>query len=156
MVRVRGEHRTRFFVLSCFLPSWQDRTKTKNASCPVFSSDEHFLSCPAFYLRPVLCSALMSIFCPVLLPSFVLSYRTRHQDRLSCAQLWFEFGSVRFPALMCTNLSLPSLKTNFKFISYRLEIMQKKLHSDYISHKNYTERTIDPASSLKNQFICVN
>ena len=40
----------------------QDRTKTKNASCPtgqdtrsacfVLSSDEHFLSCPASYLRP--------------------------------------------------------------------------------------------------------
>ena len=58
-VPTRGEHRTRFFALSCFLlSSWrasgQDRTEHQDTrtACPVLSSDEHFLSCPASYLRP--------------------------------------------------------------------------------------------------------
>ena len=70
-VNNRSEHRTRFFVLSCFLPSsWraagQDRTPEP----------------------PVLCSALMSIFCSVLLPTFVLAGgRTGQDTRTACPLL---------------------------------------------------------------------
>ena len=96
----RGEHRTRFFVLSCFLPwSWRAAGQDKNqkrvlsyrtghqdtrTACLVLSSDEHF--CP-----------VLSCFVPSSWRAAgqdknkkrVPSYRTGHQDRLSCAQLWY-------------------------------------------------------------------
>ena len=108
----RGEHRTRFFVLSCPASSLrpggrQDRTKTKNASCPtgqdtrtacpVLSSDEHFcpvLPCPASYLRPggrQDRTEIKNASCPTG------QNRTGHQHRLSCALLWcqlFFFSSL--------------------------------------------------------------
>ena len=65
--QIRGEHRTRFFVLSCFLPSsWRTcRTGQKPKMRPVLQDRT-----PG---PPVLCLALMSTGCPVLLPTFVLA-----------------------------------------------------------------------------------
>ena len=93
---IRGEHRTRFFVLSCpiLLPTFvlaSGRTGQKPKTRPVQQDRT-----PG---SPVLCSALMSTGCPVLLPTFVLaddrtgqdknkkrvlSYRTGQDTRTAC------------------------------------------------------------------------
>ena len=65
-IKIRGEYRTRFFVLFCFLPSpWRAPGQYKNQKR-------------------------------------VLPYRTGHQDRLSCAQLWWAFLVLSCPVLLLT------------------------------------------------------
>ena len=94
-VRCRGEHRTRFFDLSCFLPSsWRASGQDKNQKCVLSyrtgqDRTEQNIRTPG---PPVLYSALMSIFCPSLSCFLPWSWWAARQDKNKKRVLFYRTG----------------------------------------------------------------